>query len=231
MMRLNEFKNTESCNAQLSHVLAEDIDQVLSKKAVCNIAVAGGNTPKALYELLSKLPIPWEKVQVTLSDERWVDVKHNDSNEKMVRTELLINHAKKSRFIPLKNAKHSPSDAIALCDTNLKHNMPTLDVVVLGMGDDGHFASVFPNIENLQVLLDLQQIRACQAVCPPGKDPRMSLTLAYLLTARKIYLLIFGQRKKNIISSVSLGNSLSASYPVAALINQQVCPVEVYWSP
>lgn len=231
MMRLNEFKNAESCNAQLSHVLAEDIEQVLAKKAVCNIAIAGGNTPKALYALLSKLPLPWEKVQVTLSDERWVDVNHNDSNEKMVRTELLINHARKSRFISLKNAKHSPSDAMALCDTNLKHNMPKLDVVVLGMGDDGHFASIFPNIENLQALLDLQQNRTCQAVCPPGKSPRMSLTLAYLLTAKTIYVLISGQRKKDIISNVSLGNSLFASYPVSVLISQQVCPVEVYWSP
>ena len=231
MMRLNEFKNPEACNAQLSHVLGESIDKVLVQKAVCNMALAGGNTPKALYALLSKLPLPWEKIQVTLSDERWVDVNHNDSNEKMVRTELLINHAKKSRFIPLKNAKHSPSDAMSLCDSNLKHNMPKLDIVVLGMGDDGHFASVYPNIENLQALLNLQQSRTCQAVCPTGKSPRMSLTLAYLLTAKTIYLLISGQRKKDIISNVSLGNSLSASYPVSTLINQQICPVEVYWSP
>ena len=231
MMQLNEFHSTEVCNDQLAKVLGGNISQILSDQPVCNIALAGGNTPKPLYALLSELSLPWEKVQVTLSDERWVGVDHDDSNEKMLRTELLINYAQKARFIPLKNAKHNPSDATALCNTNLKHNMPKLDVVVLGMGEDGHFASIFPNIENIHALLNLQQGGTCQAVFPPGKPPRMSLTLAYLLTAKKIYLLISGQKKKKIITDVSRNNSPVTTYPVTALINQQVCPIEVYWSP
>jgi len=231
MMNLNEFRSAKLCNDELTHALEKNITQILANQPVCNMALAGGNTPKALYTLLSKLPLPWENVQVTLSDERWVAVNHDDSNEKMVRTELLINHAQKARFIPLKNAKHNPLEAMVLCDTNLKHNMPKLDVVVLGMGGDGHFASIFPNMENIHALLDLQQDVTCQAVTPPDKPPRMSLTLAYLLTAQKIYLLISGQKKLKIISEVSRDNSPVTAYPVAALINQQVCPVDVYWSP
>ncbi len=231
MMQLNKFESDKLCNDQLANVLGEEINRVLTVQSVCNIALAGGNTPKTLYGLLSKLPLSWENVQVTLSDERWVDVNHDDSNEKMVRTELLINYAQKARFIPLKNAKHNPIDAMVLCDTNLKHNMPKLDVVVLGMGEDGHFASIFPNMENIHALLDLQKGVTCQAVTPPDKPPRMSLTLAYLLTAPKIYLLISGQKKLKIISEVSRDNSPVTAYPVAALINQQVCPVDVYWSP
>ena len=231
MMQLNEFESAELCNGKLCNVLGENIAKILAHQPNCNMALAGGNTPKTLYGLLSKLPLPWENVQVTLSDERWVDVINDDSNEKMVRTELLINHAQKARFIPLKNAKHNPLDAMALCNTNLKHNMPKLDVVVLGMGEDGHFASIFPNIENIHALLDLQKGVTCQAVTPLDKPPRMSLTLAYLLTAQKIYLLMSGQKKLKIISEVSRDNSPVTAYPVAALIHQNICPIEVYWSP
>jgi 6-phosphogluconolactonase len=230
MAKMHEFEHSSECDAELADVIESVMSTSLKTQSNFNLAVAGGNTPKALYQKLSLLPLNWHKIKITLTDERWVEPQHTESNENMVRQTLLKNEAKSASFIPLKSNVHDPLQAVKDCDKNLKQSMADLDVVVLGMGEDGHFASIFPNVENLESLLDLKQELFCQAVFPSEKLARMSLTLAYLLNAKTIYLRVSGSVKKQIILNILNGKHLTNDYPVASLLNQIACPVEIYWS-
>ena len=231
MANLREFLNAHECDEELTNVLSQEIDVLLKKQPKFNLAIAGGGTPKNLYHKLSQVNLPWDKVQVTLTDERWVNIDNMDSNEKMVREVFFKNKALKASFIPLKNSISNAQEAVELCDKNLKQHMVKLDRVILGMGEDGHFASIFPNTVNLEALLGLNQTHYCLAVLPKEKSDRMSLTLAYLLSAEKIYLRVSGLAKKKILLGILNGAALKDPYPVTALINQQLCPIEIYWSP
>ncbi len=229
MASLFEFNNATDCDDELAKELSKEINVVLKNQPKINLAIAGGNTPKALYQKLSHSRLPWERVQITLTDERWLDTDHLDSNEKMARKELLKNQAVVAPFIALKSNIVNAQDAVILCDRNLKSHMEKLDLVILGMGEDGHFASIFPDSDNLNSLLDLKQTLYCQAVFPKDKPARMSLTMAYLLTARKIYLRISGDIKRDIVLGV-LNNNLDKPYPIAELIRQSCSPIDIYWS-
>ena len=229
MASLYEFNNATDCDDELARVLSKEMSTVLINQPKINMAIAGGNTPKALYQKLSHSHLPWGRVQITLTDERWVNVDHLDSNENMARQKLLRNQAVGASFIGLKSNVENVQEAVLSCDENIKSHMKKLDLVILGMGEDGHFASIFPNLDNLDSLLDLKETLYCQAVFPKDKPARMSLTMAYLLTARKIYLRISGDVKKNIILGI-LNNSLDKAYPIAELLKQSYSPIDIYWS-
>ncbi len=229
-VKFNVCSSLDETLQALKAALLSSIDKSIKAKDHCAIALAGGGTPQPLYRELSHSKLPWYKLTVTLTDERWVPTDHQDSNQNMI-TQCLLNQAgSELKFIPLKNNFASAIEGEAGCEASLSAQMKQLDVVVLGMGDDGHFASIFPDTDNVSVLLDQSTPQKCMAVSPPGKQPRMSLTLSYLLTAKVIYLLITGDKKKQIIDDIMSNQFSSQQYPVSILLNQQVCPVHIYWN-
>lgn len=188
-------------------------------------AGAGGRTPGETYAWLSTADLPWDKVTVTLTDERWVDPDSPDSNEGLMRRALLTERAAAARLLPLWSAAPTPEEAAAAAGAMLAEHLP-LDAVLLGMGDDGHFASLFPGNPALAEGLDLSSgklVIAAPAGEPMPPQPRISLTLPALLKARTVILLITGEAKLYALEAEDA--------PVAALLAQTVTPVRILWAP
>lgn len=228
-MLINEFTSLALCEEALFVELRDGISTALTMQHTVNLALAGGNTPKGLYKKLNSAPLDWENIAVTLTDERWVDGADDASNEKMLKQTLFQNKAKMAQFLGLKTQEKTPLLAQPHLNALLQENLPALDFVILGMGDDGHFASIFPQMDNTQALLDLNGPDLCLPAHPLNKPARMSLTLPYLLTAKRIFLFITGVDKKEIIKQQSNANT-STVLPIYSLLHQTLCPVTIYWS-
>ena len=231
MITLNEYRNIEDSIDQLLPTLTEQVLKTVDEKQHCVLALAGGNTPKPLYKALSNQDLPWANIMVTLTDERWVDTQHKDSNENMIKQTLLTSAGSRSNFIPLKNNSETAAKGVGQINNQLEGAAPKLDVVILGMGEDGHFASIFPEVDNLEELLDPKTDKKCLAVSPQGKEQRISLSYSYILSADIIFLLISGDKKKAIVDEVINGSKVAMQYPISALLTQNKCPVQVFWNP
>jgi len=147
-----------------SDSLAEDLGQrihgilkeTINKRGRASMAVSGGSTPKTLFEKLSSLNLDWSKVDLTLVDDRWVDTDNKDSNELLVKTHLIKNKAEKVNFISLKNDAKSAKEGVSMSEEALKSFSMPFDIVILGMGEDGHTASLFPCSDELSKGMDLK---------------------------------------------------------------------------
>ncbi|MDA9840161.1 6-phosphogluconolactonase, partial [Porticoccaceae bacterium] len=173
--------------------------------------------------------LDWSSVTVTLADERWVDADHQDSNEKLVRENLLINEAHQAQFISLKSAAENAVDAESECEQALA-SAGQFTVVILGMGDDGHTASLFPGTEALALGLDMNSGRTAIAVTPTAAPhQRMSMTLPRLLNAGQVIIHISGSSKQDVLLAAQNGDN-AAELPIRAILGQQVAPLSVYWA-
>jgi 6-phosphogluconolactonase len=228
-MNMHEFSTLKACEDALLNQLTGSIESLLSQNKAVKLALAGGNTPKGFYKKLSRVSLDWEKIAVTLTDERWVNVNDDASNERMLKQTLFQNKAKIAQFLGLKTPEQSPELGQPHTTSLLSDHFPQLDYVVLGMGEDGHFASIFPEMNNTRALLELEQTEKCLPALPEGQPARMSLTLSYLLTAQHIFLLVTGKAKKNIINQQLKPDALP-TLPIHWLLQQTHCPVTIYWS-
>ncbi|HEX5776710.1 MAG TPA: 6-phosphogluconolactonase [Caulobacteraceae bacterium] len=190
-------------------------DAVLERGAATFIAT-GGRTPAPVYDQLARADLPWDKVSVTLTDERWVDPLSPDSNERLVRDHLFVERGAAAAFAPLKTAHATPAEAVEEVCGLLAPVLPA-DVVLLGMGEDGHVASLFPGgrveAEGLAV-----------GVETGAPQPRLSLTFQALEPRRLTVLLISGEAKRRVLEH---GEGL----PVHRLLSRAQAPERVLWSP
>jgi len=138
----------------LSRSIADVLSEAVRKKGRASLLVSGGNTPRPLFERLRQMDIEWEKVAVGLCDERWLPSSHKESNEHLVRTELLRDFAGKSTFIGMYDGTQDPQEAEVRCSAKIKKELYPFDAVVLGMGSDAHTASLFPENDALKKGLD-----------------------------------------------------------------------------
>ncbi|MBX2826328.1 MAG: 6-phosphogluconolactonase, partial [Gammaproteobacteria bacterium] len=187
----------------LAEKLATDVAAMLAAgirdRGRATIAVSGGSTPLPFFQALSRKPLDWSSVTVTLADERWVDPDHADSNERLVRQELLVAEASAATLLGLYQPIDEPEDALSSLDAQLRSLLP-FDVVILGMGDDGHTASLFPGADGLQDALDLQRDVYCAAMVPgTAKHKRMSLTLKALVATQHLLVHITGETKRSVL--------------------------------
>lgn len=227
---MNNNFNYFSSKTKLHETLANKVATLLSEgikendKAI--LAVSGGSTPKPFFEKLSKINIDWEKVIVTLVDERWVVNTHNDSNEKLVKDYLLQNFANRATFIPLKNSCLNPFEGQKDCNVTLKDLEKQIDVVILGMGTDGHTASFFPKDENLENALTTKEF--CAATIPSdAPHQRMTLSLDTILKAKHLFLHLEGETKKEVYNK-ALEDGAIEQMPIRAIIRDKK-PLEVYY--
>ena len=140
----------------LAAEVAGRLRSALAEQGQALLVVSGGRSPVAFLEALSEEPLDWSRITVSLADERWVPESHADSNAGLVRRHLLRGEAAKARFIGLYQPAASLEEAAELADHHL-HELPLpIDVLVLGMGDDGHTASLFPNSPGLDLAMDPQ---------------------------------------------------------------------------
>jgi 6-phosphogluconolactonase len=207
------------------------LQNTLAAGREASLVVPGGRTPVPFFERLARAPLPWARVRVTLTDERWVPVQDPASNERLVRAHLLQGPAAAARFTGLKNTAVDAASGTAASWAALASLPRPFDVVVLGMGDDGHFASLFPGSPGLAAALDPSEPPGCVAVRAAALPlERLSLNLAALLDARRILLAITGRSKRAVLERASAPGS-PLELPIRALLAQRRTPVEVYWAP
>ncbi|MCI5139356.1 MAG: 6-phosphogluconolactonase, partial [Candidatus Electrothrix sp. AR1] len=138
------FQNPEILVAELADKIGQSLLKSIVAHGRASLAVSGGSTPKPLFKLLSDVDIPWQDVVITLVDERWVDPSDPASNEQLVRQYLLQNRAAAATFIGLKNSSPTAAQGEAQCEQELRRIPRPFTVLILGMGNDGHTASLFP---------------------------------------------------------------------------------------
>ncbi len=211
-----------------AHIVAA-LERQLASAGEAALVVSGGTTPGATFEYLSRQTLAWESVSVLPSDERWVAPEHDDSNEKLVRETLLIGAAAPATFVPLFAADVSAEQHVPELDRRLGALPSPFACSLLGMGADGHFASLFPDADSLAEGLDPDAQTRCLAVrTAASPHPRMSLTLSALLDSDSIALLVFGDEKMAVIERAQ---SDPDAYPVSRLLQQDRTPVAVFWAP
>jgi 6-phosphogluconolactonase len=217
--------------AQMAEALALQVAEALrgavSERGRALLVVSGGRSPVPFFECLARQELPWGKVQVSLADERWVPPSHADSNEALVRRHLLQGPASQATMLGLYHTAENLDEAARLAEQSVA-GLPPIDVLVLGMGDDGHTASLFPASANLPAALDPacpQRVLAMHA--PAAPHQRLSLTLPALTGAHLQLLAIQGPTKLATLE-LALQPGSAEALPIRALLRP---PLQVHWSP
>ena len=197
-----DFSSSESLAEAFADWTANLLSEAVAARGEAILIVSGGTTPKRYFSALSHRDIDWGRVNVTLADERRVADDNPRSNAKLVRETLLQNRAAAARFVPLADARLSPDQELAAAGARIADLPLPADLVVLGMGDDGHTASWFPHAEGLAEAID-PAARALVAAmpAPDGLEPRLTLTGRALLRARALALQIEGPKKAAVFAS------------------------------
>jgi 6-phosphogluconolactonase len=217
-----------ACAERLTHTLAAAITE--TGKAV--FAGSGGSTPTPIYRVMSGTDLDWSKVAVTLIDERYVPETSPDSNAALIKHTLMTGPAAAARFVPLFHPSVTVDRAAALAAHALAHEGGHLDAVLLGMGEDGHICSMFPNSPTLKTLLSPTLPPTVLGV-PHGRDgaapglERLSINLPYLMSARRVVLALTGAAKRAVFEREAAGDP--RVQPIAALIAAKV-PLDVLWT-
>ena len=228
-IQLSKFAKVEHLNRSFARRISQMLNAGIEEAGRASLVVSGGRTPAALFETLSKTNVDWSKVDISLADERWVDVEDDASNEKMLRSTLLKNNASAANFIGLKTSHSDATDAVEQCTSNLAQIHMPFDVLILGMGEDGHTASLFPCSAEVNQGLDLESGNTYIAVQPKtAPNQRMSLTLPALLNSKHIFLHLTGESKKQALEQAVAGEDEAAT-PILAVINNAT--VELMWAP
>ncbi|GAB5413002.1 MAG: 6-phosphogluconolactonase [Congregibacter sp.] len=232
---LHAFASRERLAEALAQMVAETLREALNARGCASLVVSGGSTPVPFFRALSRQILDWSAVSVSLADDRWVASNHEDSNERLVRETLLCNEASAARFVSLVTDAENPEEALEAVSARLD-DFTTFDVVILGMGADGHTASLFPGSEALANGLDLHSGQSCVAVTPPAaKHRRISLTLPRLMDTRKLVLHLTGEEKWSVFERAAR-ERVETELPIAAVLNacanrESSEPMSVFYAP
>ncbi|HUO92600.1 MAG TPA: 6-phosphogluconolactonase [Rhizomicrobium sp.] len=227
------FDDANALTSALADKIATRLSDGVRRRDAASFVASGGTTPGILFDALSTREAPWDRVFVTTTDERWVSPDDDRSNEKLVRTRLIKNRAASATLVPLMTGHASPAEAETELDRAIGAMPRPFDVTLLGMGNDGHTASLFPGAKELAAALDLHSPSLVRAITPAdiaATGPRMSLSLRALLASRLIVILIRGAEKMETYRRALAGDDIF-DMPVRAMLHQSGTPVEVYWSP
>ena len=226
-----EFSERKNLVVELAEQIGELLSSGIQHNGRASLAVSGGSTPVELFERLSGLDISWQDVVVILVDERWVEPAESDSNEHLVREHLLKNRAAVATFIGMKNSAATAGAGEQECELQLQQVARPFDVLILGMGGDGHTASLFPGAEKLAGATDMDSGKICMGIAPlTAPHERMTLTLPAILDSGQIYLHITGQEKNDVLQK-ALEDGPVEEMPIRFILRQQTTPVTVFWAP
>ncbi|RDS81690.1 6-phosphogluconolactonase [Dyella monticola] len=225
---LHAFDNGQALATALSASIAGKLRDAIAARGEALMAVSGGSTPKRLFEVLSNETLDWPRVTVTLVDERWVPDTDERSNARLVESLLLQRKAADAEFVPLYTEAATPEAGIGEVRTRVAALKQPFDVIVLGMGPDGHTASFFPGGDRLSEALDASNSVLVLPMRAPGAgEPRITFTLPVLLKARALYLHIQGDDKRDVLAAAEQPGS---ALPIASVLRADR-PLDIYWCP
>ncbi|MCA1489411.1 6-phosphogluconolactonase [Sinorhizobium alkalisoli] len=228
---LHRYDNGEMLAEALADAVGARLGAAVNSRGGASIAVSGGSTPKAFFQALSKRKLDWAKVSVTLVDERFVPPESDRSNHGLVAANLLKNWAVEARFVPLYHNSSSAEEAAAKASAATADINAPFDVVVLGMGTDGHTASFFPGGTRLEEALDPATPRGVITMEADGAgETRLTLTFSSLQDAGYLVLHIEGDAKKEVLARAEMPGE-EAEMPIRAVLRRAASPLQVYWAP
>ncbi len=231
-MKIFKFQTREAMVAVLAEKTKYCLKRAIEVRGHASWAVSGGSTPLPLFETISTAKIPWSKTYIALVDERCVPISHARSNTAFVQRHLLKSNAAEAVFVPMR-------DGAAACTPDYANEhyatMPLpFDRVLLGMGGDGHTASLFPDADGLENAMDGESAAICAAITAKKSDTtgdeldRLTLTAAEICRARTIDLMITGEEKMRIFKEAM---TVESNSPISRVIRMAPEKFEIYWSP
>lgn len=230
------FDDKEQMFSALTKACAERLTQAVSTQGKASFMVSGGSTPKPLYQNLAEQALPWSDIQVALVDERWVPPTSPSSNQAFCQNSLLQHNAKAATFIPMKTAHDTAKAGLSTTTKAYSELAAPFDITILGMGGDGHTASIFPNCEGIEQALDanspekLSAIMAHRSEVTGDNLERITLSLSGILDSKFLVLLITGDSKREVYQQALTAKD-SRLTPISAVLQQTDVPVHVYWAP
>lgn len=230
--RVYQFADRGELSHVLAQVVAARLRAVIAAKGFATLVVSGGSTPIPMFECLAKQSLAWKDVTIMLADERQVAEEHKDSNSQSVRRHLLQAEAAEAKYTALWNEQLSEEDNLAVTERTLSEISTRFDIVILGMGDDGHTASLFPCADkgSLHAAMDRESSKNC-ALIKPATAPhgRITQTLKRLLFADQVLLHIVGKEKQTVLKQAMQGHD-ELAMPIRAFVNNASMAMDVFWS-
>jgi len=222
---LHRYDDPVGVATALAADLAAQLAAALAARGRASLVLSGGRTPLPVFERLRHAALDWSRVTVTLTDERWVDPADAASNEGLVRRALLQGPAAAACFLPLKMPAKTPAEGAAAAWLQLAVIPRPFDVVVLGMGEDGHTASLFPQSPGIEAALDPAAAPACVVMTAPVAPlTRLSLNLAALAQARQHIVHFTGDVKWQVWQA-------SDGLPIGLTLRRAASQPRLYWCP
>lgn len=204
-MRYHSFSDSNTLNEKLSSQLQLILSEAVHLRGHAYLVVSGGKTPVDLFQLLAKTPFLWEKVTILLADERCVSLQDEARNERMVKEYLIQDEAKNAQWLSLYDDKDNSLARRQALEGQIAA-LPTFDAVILGLGEDGHTASLFPCSEELSLALD-DKAPALLVINPKtAPHQRISLSKKRLLNSRAIFLHIIGDKKRDVLDRAKVSH-------------------------
>ncbi|MCL3883437.1 6-phosphogluconolactonase [Marivita sp. GX14005] len=220
---LQTYPDREMLTIHLANKLSGDLRMILQHEDRAVLAVPGGTSPGPVFDDLCAANLDWSRVDVVLTDERWVPEDSPRSNTRLIRERLLVERAAEARLLPLHRPVAEPEDALDALQAEIEERLP-LSVVLLGMGEDMHTASIFPGADQLETALspDAPTLLAMRA--PGAPEPRITFSARVLNDAMRKHVLIFGKEKRE---ALERADGLSPEEaPINAVLDQAI----VHWA-
>ncbi len=223
------FDTREEASIAAANYISKAVNGRLELQPEASLVVSGGTSPVQCLQTLSASDIEWQRVHVLLSDERWVATDSADSNERLIRENLLQGKAAEARLHPMHSDQFSLEERCELFEESIRTLPFPFACSLIGMGEDGHFASLFPDAENLDEGLDVDSLHFCLPTrTAASPHPRLTLTLAALSRSDRVVLLFFGDAKRDVYEKAKVKSN---GFPVSRLLLQKRAPVRVFWAP
>lgn len=228
-MQLHSFSDATLLHGDLVEQIVHILEGAIKQRGHAYLVVSGGKTPIELFKILAQTKIQWDKVTITLTDERCVTLEDHDRNERLVRHCLLQHEASKAEFISLFDEHLDITESIETT-SRIIAALPTFDVVILGMGDDGHTASLFPCSNELNYGLSENAAAVFLTTPQTAAHQRVSLSKNRLANSRVIFLHLRGLKKRSVFNQ-ALAECDPLSMPIRAFLNNQSINVHVMYAP
>lgn len=230
-VQFHTYRDEEQWAWAIAVMISDALRRDLQQHPRARLLVSGGTTPAPAFRALSKARLDWHRIDIALVDERWLEPGDHDSNAWLVREHLLHDHAATACLETLVHPGHSIEEAV---NTANLHAHQRAGIVLLGMGDDGHTASLFPHMRGLDdALAGHSDYVAVDATGCPGAGPwqrRISLTPAGLGIAHTRLLLLRGQRKREVFERALAGDD-PREMPVRITFTTPGAQLQVHWCP
>jgi 6-phosphogluconolactonase len=228
------FTSSEAMAERLADLVAIALDRGVAAQGLATIALSGGETPASLYDELSRKDVDWSNVAATLVDERWIAPSHPASNEGFIRRSLLKNRASAARFVGLWSVAPNVDAGAAVANDRIGGLVRPFEVVILGIGADGHTASWFPHAQGLATALGdsapaVAAVKAKKSAVTGDHVDRLTLSLRAIRDARLVILMMTGDDKRRAFAQ-ACGEGADDDMPVRAILRARP-DVWACWTP